>query len=186
MRKIVGGGGHTLILDADGRVYSCGRNDKGQAGIADWERKNVLTFQRLHLHGRTVVDVCCGWDSSAALTRDGDLYLWGSNRYGQLGDDPSLRSSSPSPVCNVLAERIKRVSMGLRHTVALTTSGGVLACGANNKGQLGVIDPGTELPRDTLYRFAAGTTNYRAERFPRSAKKNKTVERLKYRREQNI
>ncbi|XP_011151217.1 secretion-regulating guanine nucleotide exchange factor isoform X2 [Harpegnathos saltator] len=155
VKKIVGGGGHTLILDTEGRVYSCGRNDKGQAGVSNTERTNVLTFQRLSLDGKTMIDVCCGWDTSAALTKDGDLYLWGSNRYGQLGDDPSIHSSTSSPICTIQSGKVKRISMGLRHTVVVTDNGTVLVCGANSKGQLGLTNMESKQSRDVRHCFTA-------------------------------
>lgn len=161
VKKIVGGGGHTLILDTEGRVYSCGRNNKGQTGISDSEVTNVLTFRRLFFDNKTIVDVCCGWDSSAALTKDGDLYLWGSNRYGQLGDDPSFRSAISSPTCTIQSRKIKCVSMGLRHTAVVTDNGNVLVCGANSKGQLGLINTENRQSRDARHCFTAGMTNYR-------------------------
>lgn len=160
-RKIVGGGGHTLILDTEGRIYSCGRNNKGQTGISDSELINVLTFRRLPLDDKTIVDVCCGWDSSAALTKDGDLYLWGSNRYGQLGDDPSTHSSTSLPTCTIRSGKVKCVSMGLRHTAVVTDNGNVLVCGANSKGQLGLTNAENKQSRDARHCFTAGMTDCR-------------------------
>lgn len=160
IKKIVGGAGHTLILDTKGRVYSCGLNNKGQAGV-DVKQRNVLTFQQIHsLEHETIVDVCCGWDSSAALTKDGDLYVWGSNRYGQLGLDTS-DFSQISHACRILiGEKIKRVSMGLRHTAVVTENGRLYTCGANNKGQLGLIDPKVSESYACSNKFIKGITNF--------------------------
>ena len=33
--KIVGGEHHTLILNNEGEVYGCGKNDDGQLGLGD-------------------------------------------------------------------------------------------------------------------------------------------------------
>lgn len=159
VRKIVGGGGHTLILDTKGRVYSCGWNDKRQAGVSDLKQTNVLKFRRLPFDDKTVIDVCCGWDSSAALTKDGDLYLWGSNRYGQLGEDPTIHLSTSSPICTIRSEKVKRVSMGLRHTAVVTDNGDVLVCGANSKSQLGLTNAKNRQPRDARHHFIAGITD---------------------------
>lgn len=157
IRKIVGGAGHTLILDADGRVYSCGLNNKGQTGNTNIEKGNVLTFQRLcALEHEVVIDVCCGWDSSAALTRNGELYVWGSNRYGQLGLDPSVFPSVSHPRKISIGERIKNVSMGLRHTAIITENRELYVCGSNNKGQLGLINPETMEPYILLNAFTKG------------------------------
>ncbi|XP_018317685.1 secretion regulating guanine nucleotide exchange factor [Mycetomoellerius zeteki] len=144
IRKIVGGAGHTLILDTNGRVYSCGLNNKGQAGNTNIEQENILMFQRIcALEHEIVIDVCCGWDSSAALTRNGELYVWGSNRYGQLGLDPSVYLSIPHPRKISFGEKIKNVSMGLRHTAVATENHELYVCGSNNRGQLGLINPET-------------------------------------------
>lgn len=157
IRKIVGGAGHTLILDADGHVYSCGLNNKGQAGNTNIEQGNVLTFQRLcALEHEVVIEVCCGWDSSAALTRNGELYVWGSNRYGQLGLDPSIFPLVPHPRKISTCERIKNISMGLRHTAIITENRELYVCGSNNKGQLGLINPETMEPYILLGTFTKG------------------------------
>lgn len=154
IRKIVGGAGHTLILDTDGRVHSCGLNDKGQTGNGNIEQRNVLTFQKIcALEHEMVVDVCCGWDCSAALTRDGELYVWGSNRYGQLGLDHSIFSTISQPRKISIGEKIRCVSMGLRHTAIVTESHKLYTCGANNRGQLGLINPKTMEPYILLDTF---------------------------------
>ncbi|XP_072751669.1 secretion regulating guanine nucleotide exchange factor [Anoplolepis gracilipes] len=154
IRKIVGGAGHTLILDTDGQVHSCGLNDKGQTGIGNTEQRNVLTFHKIYaLEHKMVIDVCCGWDSSAALTKDGELYVWGSNRYGQLGLDHSVFPIISHPRRISIGERIKCISMGLRHTVIVTESRGLYTCGANNRGQLGLINPKTKEPYNRLDTF---------------------------------
>lgn len=154
VKKIVGGAGHTLILNADGHVYSCGLNNKGQAGNTDVEQENVLTFQRIRaLEHEVVIDICCGWDSSAALTKNGELYIWGSNRYGQLGLDPSVFPSIPQPRRLSVGEKIKNVSMGLRHTAVVTETRELHVCGSNNRGQLGLINPETTKPYVLLSAF---------------------------------
>ncbi|XP_011350716.2 secretion-regulating guanine nucleotide exchange factor isoform X2 [Ooceraea biroi] len=153
IKKIVGGAGHTLILDTNGRIYCCGWNNKGQTGNGKQE-ENVLTFQRVDaLKHERIIDVCCGWDSSAALTRDGELYVWGSNRYGQLGLDPAVFPSVLLPRRVSIGTKIKRVAMGLRHTAVVTENHELYTCGANNKRQLGLINPETMEPYTSASAF---------------------------------
>lgn len=81
--SIVGGGGHSLILDHSGNVYASGWNNRGQLGLGDGD---VTTFHSVQsLHGYRVSQIACGWDSSLALTSNGSLLVWGSNGYSQLG-----------------------------------------------------------------------------------------------------
>ncbi|XP_059191558.1 LOW QUALITY PROTEIN: secretion-regulating guanine nucleotide exchange factor [Centropristis striata] len=72
------------------------------------------------------------------LTGGGDLFLWGSNKHGQLTTtDPFL--SSPTLVKRSLlgGEKIIHVWSGWTHTVAQTEGGRVFTWGRGNYGQLG-------------------------------------------------
>ena len=83
-RQIVGGGGHTLMLDHDGRVHGTGWNHVGQLGLGHTEPVNVFTKLDLG-HDQKIVSLAAGWDFSLLLTEDGDVYSCGSNTFGQLG-----------------------------------------------------------------------------------------------------
>ena len=39
------------------------------------------------LESRKIVDVCCGYVHSVALDDQGQLFSWGGNKYGQLGNE---------------------------------------------------------------------------------------------------
>ncbi|XP_015178313.1 PREDICTED: secretion-regulating guanine nucleotide exchange factor-like [Polistes dominula] len=144
IQKIVGGAGHSLILNKNGHVYSCGWNNKGQLGQP--EKEDKLNFERIRgiLENEIIVDIACGWDSSAALTNQGKLYMWGSNNFGQLGIDPSTLRHSYEPIETMPCEKIKRVAMGLRHTAVITQDHRIFVCGAAGKGQLGLKDNSNE------------------------------------------
>lgn len=140
-----------------GHVYSCGWNNKGQTGNTT-ELENVLAFQRIYgdLKDKTVVNIFCGWDNSAVLTRDGELYLWGSNYYGQLGENPAVLRVITEPYKLSIDEKVKCVSIGLRHTALVTETGNILMSGANSKGQLGILNPETKRPYPALCKFTKG------------------------------
>nr|XP_031847602.1 secretion-regulating guanine nucleotide exchange factor isoform X2 [Nomia melanderi] len=152
--KITGGAGHTLILDNDGRVYSCGWNNKGQTGFPIGEES--LSFREVEgkLKGKIVIDIACGWDCSAALTIEGTLFLWGSNCFGQLGKHPSTVQWTHEPLQVALDRIIKRVSIGLRHIALVTKDRKVLVAGSGNKGQLGLSHSREEEFFDAMHTFA--------------------------------
>ena len=144
--SVVGGGGHTLVLDHSGRVYSSGWNSKGQLGLLEDE---VWTFQPVEsLLGHQITQIACGWDSSLAVTSNGSLLVWGSNSYGQLGlPKQKFRWTNVPKVATI--SKVKQASFGLRHIAAVTMTGRVFVSGSGNKGQLGILDcnacPMTEL-----------------------------------------
>lgn len=132
--KIVGGGGHTLILEKSGTVYSCGWNDKGQAGTQEESR----VFKKLEsLEGQKIVDIACGWNSSMAFTENGELFAWGSNSHGQLGLKNVPVGGKTHEPTKVEIAPVQKVAMGLRHTAVVTRDSKVFTCGASTKGQLG-------------------------------------------------
>lgn len=137
---ISGGGGHTLILDNSGHVFCCGWNAKGQLGLTD----DSLKFVQIEiLKGFKVVQICCGWDFSTAVTDCGKLFVWGNNSYTQLGLSKSITCTGiPSlvQVSQKLATGFKHIRCGLRHTSMITKDDGILVAGIGNKGQLGLGD----------------------------------------------
>ena len=70
-------------------------------------------------------------------TADGQLYTFGSNRYGALGigSDSEKKSTEPRKV-SFFAERnlrVKKVCLGLFHSVALTEDGEVFTWGQGRR-----------------------------------------------------
>jgi alpha-tubulin suppressor-like RCC1 family protein len=68
--------------------------------------------------------------------RQGSLWLWGSNTYGQLGDNTTTDRSSPIQTI-AYGNDWKELSLGLRHGMALKTDNTLWMWGQNSYGQLG-------------------------------------------------
>lgn len=61
----------------------------------------------------------------AAVTKDGKLYLWGDNQFGQLGNDTQACEQVPKRV----ASNVKKVSLSGYETMILSKDGNVYMCG---------------------------------------------------------
>ncbi|MCA1696218.1 MAG: RCC1 repeat-containing protein, partial [Actinobacteria bacterium] len=72
--------------------------------------------------------------ASQQRSAPGDVWAWGANGYGQLGDGTNRQHVEPAQVG---LERVKAISAGGWHSVALLQDGTVWAWGANGWGQLG-------------------------------------------------
>ena len=79
--------------------------------------------------------VAGGGSHSVLLQRDGTVWCWGANTYGQLGNGTTDASHTPLRVEGLTG--IIGVTAGLNHTVALKDDGTVWTWGRNNRGQLG-------------------------------------------------
>ncbi|XP_023149125.1 secretion-regulating guanine nucleotide exchange factor [Amphiprion ocellaris] len=82
--------------------------------------------------------VAAGSVHCVCLTGDGDLFLWGSNKHGQLTTTECFLSSATLLRRSLLdGEKIINVWSGWTHTIAQTESGRVFTWGRGDYGQLG-------------------------------------------------
>ncbi|MGC2873387.1 fibronectin type III domain-containing protein [Ihubacter sp. mB4P-1] len=119
-------------ITKDGDLYMWGSNSDGQLG--DGTREASLTPKKIM---SDVQSVSLGGSFQAynggAITKDGDLYMWGSNRYGQLGDGTREASLTPKKVMS----NVQSVSFGAHHRGVITKTGNLYMWGSNSDGQLG-------------------------------------------------
>jgi alpha-tubulin suppressor-like RCC1 family protein len=130
---VSGGGAHTLTLLGDGTVLASGSNSAGQLGNGapgGDETAPVL------VEGLTdAVAVAAGGRHSLALRRDGRVYAWGSNEFGQLGDGTDETHAAPVAVPDLA--NIVAIAAGEDHSLALAADGRVWGWGRNSSGQVG-------------------------------------------------
>jgi len=123
------GDAHNLALKSDGTIWAWGANFRGQLGDGRYGGKlSNGTFNMEHLPVHTVagtdwVRVQAGYTTGYALKRDGTLWAWGLNNFGQLG----IGSWTDSP---------KAVQVGTATNWAKIRSRGVSAAGIQSDGSL--------------------------------------------------
>jgi alpha-tubulin suppressor-like RCC1 family protein len=132
---------HTLVVAKQGtKLYSWGRNDLGQLGFdgseAAYTPKDVTAG--LSLGKRSIVQVSGGKMHSGMVVSGGRAYTWGGNEYGQLGVDYKVKNTAAANLVGELSGKTVAISCGYNQTLFLLEDGSLMACGSNNKGQLGV------------------------------------------------
>ena len=86
-----------------------------------------------------ITQLAAGDDNTCAVTREGVATCWGSNAFGQIGDDSTPSALIPRKV-GVLAP-VERIAVGGGHACATERGDGTLYCwGDNAHGQLGVFN----------------------------------------------
>ncbi|URD93408.1 Regulator of chromosome condensation (RCC1) repeat [Musa troglodytarum] len=127
---------HTITVSSSGNLYTYGWSKYGQLGHGDFE--DHLSPQWLEaLKDSCISQISGGWRHTMALTSDGRLYGWGWNKFGQLGITDNDDPCSPVQVKFPEEQKVKQISCGWRHTLALTERGNVFSWGRGTSGQLG-------------------------------------------------
>jgi len=84
---------------------------------------------------RDIVQIIAGGSHSLALKKDGTVWAWGVNNFGQLGNGTMEDSSIPVKVESL--SDVVATDAGWDHSLALKKDGTVWAWGSNGSGQLG-------------------------------------------------
>jgi alpha-tubulin suppressor-like RCC1 family protein len=132
------GQAHTLVLTADGEVYTFGTSAFGAMGQGPDVRQTAPLLLRMTKTVR-IRQIAAGSRHSLIVTDDGVVYTFGENRRGQLGIGPGQKHvAEPERVGGVLQDDpVRLVAVGDEHVIVSTESGGVFSWGANANGQLG-------------------------------------------------
>ncbi len=72
------------------------------------------------LENYKIVQIACGVAHSMAIDEWGQVYTWGSNSRGQLGNDTT--SNVPKPVKALATKHIIQIASGQYHCLVLTNS----------------------------------------------------------------
>jgi alpha-tubulin suppressor-like RCC1 family protein len=140
---LAAGWNHTCAVSGGGGVVCWGNNDNGQLGDGSrTDRTKPVDVKNLDIR---VVAVTAGWGHTCVLTDAGGVKCWGRNKYGELGDGTTQRSSEPVDVGG-LESGVVAIAAGDDHTCAITAQGSVKCWGYNEFGQLG---DGTTETRNT-------------------------------------
>lgn len=125
---------HSAALTTSGEIWTWGSNGWDQLGIGQpWYTLNLSAYPRLVALAAGMRSFAAGYRHTLVAQLDGDLYSWGDNTTGQLGDGTTSMRDAPVGV----APNVLHVSAGESHSLALTADGSVLAWGHNTNGELG-------------------------------------------------
>lgn len=150
--RIAAGLQFSCAVSVVGRAYCWGANGSGQLGRGTGAPPFVSTPLPVDNSRLRFSSIAVGQPSSTpnavgfacALERAGQVYCWGENDHGQLGNGTTVRAYTPEPVRQAPL-RFVTLSAYLEHTCALAVAGQAYCWGRNSEGQLG---DGTRIDRD--------------------------------------
>ncbi|KAF9586185.1 hypothetical protein BGW38_008810 [Lunasporangiospora selenospora] len=139
--KVGAGSYHSFAIDKDGKTLAWGLNTYGQSGDDSAKVELIPTASPIKsLADETIVDIQGGEHHSIALTKDGRIFGFGRSDSHQLGlgytvepgvedDKTSHKKAIRHPTEIKGLPKIKSISIGGNHTLALSEDGDVYAWG---------------------------------------------------------
>jgi alpha-tubulin suppressor-like RCC1 family protein len=136
VQAVAAGNAHTCAITTSGGLRCWGSNHAGQLG-------DGATLSRLQPVAVVGLDsgvqaVAAGDSHTCALLVDSSVRCWGSNDYGQVGDNTRVSRLEPVEVPGLAG--VQQIAAGIWHTcglVDLENDRSVKCWGSNGNGQLG-------------------------------------------------
>ena len=140
--SVTAGYSHTLALRADGTIWGFGDDGVGELG------DNLVAYPNSDVPVQAQVDaqmaaIAAGAGHSVSLDFSGNVWAWGMNYDGQIGQPmDTFEADIPEQVGSIA--NVVAIAAGDLHTVALKADGTVWTWGNNNSGQLGRTSSGSD------------------------------------------
>ena len=148
--QISAGSLHSLALDSSGDLWSWGDNRFGQLGDGTLEKRTSPVQIK---QGTKFKQIATNSENHGlAIDGDGNLWAWGNNENGQLGDGTTTNRTSPVQIKK--GTKFTQISTGYNHSLAIDSNGNLWAWGNNENGQLG---DGTTTDKTSPVQIKKGT-----------------------------
>ncbi len=138
--KIATGQNFGCVATSEPNVYCWGYNFDGQYGSGGRStsfKPVLVTPTGSLLKGKTILKLTAGRSHACALTSDNQLYCWGYNSLGQVGDGTTTTRYAPVLVQGVLADKTITDVDATDHDTCAVADGRAYCWGGNDYGQIG-------------------------------------------------
>jgi alpha-tubulin suppressor-like RCC1 family protein len=128
--------GAAYAIGSDGDLYAWGDGGFGKLGNGSMTNTDTPVVVSLPA-GVTAKAVAAGYESAYAIGSDGNLYAWGDNFYGELGNGSTTNSDTPVVVALPTGVQPVTIAGGGGVGYAIGSDGNLYSWGLNADGQLG-------------------------------------------------
>ncbi|BDR54409.1 hypothetical protein KIMH_05200 [Bombiscardovia apis] len=132
----------SLGIASNGRILTWGYNGDYELGNGTTVNQAIPGEPNLPA-GVTFNQVITNSDSAMAIGSNHQIYAWGYNGAGQLGNGNQTSPASPITVNPKPGITFTQLHTGWKHTIGVDTSGNIWTWGSNAFGQLGDGSGGT-------------------------------------------
>ncbi|KAF8822073.1 regulator of chromosome condensation (RCC1) repeat-containing protein [Cardiosporidium cionae] len=134
------GSTYSALLTEDGKLYTWGSDEYGQLGHGKQSRRLNSPKLVRGLSSHRIASISCGEFHMAAISREGEVFVWGYGRDGQCGHGDLADISLPKKVESLKHLRATGVSCGGAHTAVIVDGCRIFMFGRGREGQLGRAD----------------------------------------------
>ncbi|EGX91124.1 Ran exchange factor Prp20/Pim1, putative [Cordyceps militaris CM01] len=141
---LAAGSNHILALDTKGNVVAWGCGQQNQLGrrIIERNKMSSLTPQGMGLPRGKIAKIACGAYHSFAIDKDGKVWGWGLNNFGEIGvqsnageDDAVILK--PAKLADLEDHVITDIDGGVHHSLACSEDGKLFTWGRVDGFQVG-------------------------------------------------
>ena len=154
---VAAGAGHTIALKYDGTVWAWDYNGNGELG----QGNTTTVYSPVQVKSADgssyltdIIEIAAGSNHNLALAKDGTVWAWGYNGYGQLGNGTGATSLLPVKVKtgdgSVDLTGVVSIAAGYCNSFAIRKDGTVWSWGYNSVLQLGVTGGNTTVAQQVL------------------------------------
>ncbi|KAF5705810.1 GDP GTP exchange factor for Gsp1p Gsp2p [Fusarium mundagurra] len=143
-KALAAGSNHILALDVKGNVFAWGCGQQNQLGrrIIERHKMSSLIPRGVCLARGRISKVACGSYHSFALDKDGQVYGWGLNNFGQVGVESNAGEDDavilrPTKLSYLNHNKITDIDGGGHHSLACSANGDILTWGRVDGYQVG-------------------------------------------------
>jgi alpha-tubulin suppressor-like RCC1 family protein len=121
----------SLALRSDGTVWSWGDNGFGETGTGLKNDYVSTPTQLISLNN--ILSIATGKNHAIALQKDGSVWCWGYNYYGQVGNGSTLFNYNTAAFKPIkVLTNVSSISAGAYHSIAVKKDGTVWAWGSGD------------------------------------------------------
>lgn len=155
IKDICAGGLYSICVDNDNNLFVFGNNHSGQLGMESSEgnvekptlnsffhsckNKHFKSGRKREKYGYKSIQ--CSFRHSAVIDNDGNVYLFGTNFSGEIGNGLDDKVNVYLPYKLLTHVKYEQVALGYNHTLLLTNDNQLYACGSNKNNSCSTVVP---------------------------------------------
>jgi len=132
------GGNSSLAIKTNGELWAWGTNFEGHLGLGDVVNRSSPVQVGALTNWASVSGASDAYAHNLAIKTNGELWAWGRNNFGQLGQGITVTQSSPVQIGSLTTWA--SVTVGGGGSRAIKTDGSLWSWGAGANGTLGLGD----------------------------------------------